>query len=1079
MLYSMISRLLLTLLLIGAVTDANATYVTMTSSEYGNVVAPATVTVGVNGYNDDDGIPIQQVNLFHNGQLIASNPYGLSHTFTGLQIGTHHFTGQAVADGAGASETITIQVIAPGGNLPTVTINAPTGGPFIAPATMTWTANASDSDGQVVRVEYYANGNHIGTATSAPYGITVNNVAVGTYSVYAKAVDNNGGATSSAPVSVTVTQTEVTGSIDTVGLANGEYKVFGWACSTGRNQSIDVHMYVGGAYGTGTFVAVQTANQPSEPAVAATCHAQGTAYRFSIPLTPTMRQEHANKKIYIHGISPEGGSSPLLNGSAVYSVPAPLALARRYVYDQHQRLCKVIEPETGSTVMEYDAAGNLAWSASGLNLPSTTACNRSEAQSSGRAIGRGYDVRNRLTALNFPDGRGNQIWTYTPDGLPQVLTTYNSANQGDPVVNGYSYNRRRMLESESVSRAGLPASTVIHGYDANGNPNRTTYPSGMVVEYLPNALGQTKTVRDTSGQVYASDIGYYPNGAIQTFRYGNGIQHTMTQNARQLPARSTDAGVLDHETGFDAAGNVSQILDRLRGDHYSRWMAYDDLNRLTAAGSCSFGGDCWHRFSYDALDNLRTWSLGGVKDRRYHYDPRNQLINIKNADGQSIIGLGYDAQGNLSNKNGVTYDFDYGNRLREVKAAASPPASTCTSGPGCLGPSEPGDGGGTFIPDDSTPAPTASTGILERYLYDAGGLRVLTAGANGNVTSHYAKSGQLVRRVNEATSKETEYVYLAGSQLVQRERTGAGAWAVKYQHTDALGSPVAATDANRTVLDPTDWEPYGAAVNKPAYDGVGYTGHVMDGATGMTYMQQRYYDADVGRMLSVDPVSVDITVGANFGRYVYANNNPYRFTDPDGRQSRDLENEYRHSGASPPKGGNGPNLLAWGVAEALCGFCDLSYTAPSGSGAVESIAAPWEALIPTRALLSVAGRVAANGTARLADNALVVRGGSPIGANSVEGLAKGIGDHPSGVRGFSAESANGATLCQLCSNVAHNQVGVTTAGQIRASGGEVVRTAGKSPTHVTVSGLKPDRANQLLTPTRDNPVPKLERRNFD
>jgi len=39
--------------------------------------------------------------------------------------------------------------------------------------------------------------------------------------------------------------------------------------------------------------------------------------------------------------------------------------ARRYVYDANQQLCKVIEPESGSTVMAYDAAGNLAWSASG------------------------------------------------------------------------------------------------------------------------------------------------------------------------------------------------------------------------------------------------------------------------------------------------------------------------------------------------------------------------------------------------------------------------------------------------------------------------------------------------------------------------------------------------------------------------------------------------------------------------------------------------------------------------------------------------------------------------------------------
>jgi len=39
----------------------------------------------------------------------------------------------------------------------------------------------------------------------------------------------------------------------------------------------------------------------------------------------------------------------------------------------------------------------------------------------------------------------------------------------------------------------------------------------------------------------------------------------------------------------------------------------------------------------------------------------------------------------------------------------------------------------------------------------------------------------------------------------------------------------------------------------------------------------------VGRFLSVDPVGADANTGGNFNRYWYANNNPYRFTDPDGR----------------------------------------------------------------------------------------------------------------------------------------------------------------------------------------------------
>lgn len=64
----------------------------------------------------------------------------------------------------------------------------------------------------------------------------------------------------------------------------------------------------------------------------------------------------------------------------------------------------------------------------------------------------------------------------------------------------------------------------------------------------------------------------------------------------------------------------------------------------------------------------------------------------------------------------------------------------------------------------------------------------------------------------------------------------------------------------------------------------------MDGATGLTYMQQRYYDQQIGRFLSVDPVGADGSSGGNFNRYKYASNNPFRFTDPDGRQEVDNGN---------------------------------------------------------------------------------------------------------------------------------------------------------------------------------------------
>ena len=113
----------------------------------------------------------------------------------------------------------------------------------------------------------------------------------------------------------------------------------------------------------------------------------------------------------------------------------------------------------------------------------------------------------------------------------------------------------------------------------------------------------------------------------------------------------------------------------------------------------------------------------------------------------------------------------------------------------------------------------------------------------------------------------------------------AHAQTVRYIHTDGLGSVVAVTDASRNVIERREYEPFGAQLTPAIQDGPGYTGHVQDAATGLTYMQQRYYDPRIGTFLSVDPVPALSSPEVHFNRYRYANNNPYRFTDPDGRRS--------------------------------------------------------------------------------------------------------------------------------------------------------------------------------------------------
>jgi Bacterial Ig domain len=88
---------------------------------------------------------------------------------------------------------------------PSVAITSPASGAnFTAPATFTVLANATDSDGTIVRVDFYNNGVLAGSADAAPFAVTVANLVTGSYTLTAQATDNRGGVTMSAPVSVSV-----------------------------------------------------------------------------------------------------------------------------------------------------------------------------------------------------------------------------------------------------------------------------------------------------------------------------------------------------------------------------------------------------------------------------------------------------------------------------------------------------------------------------------------------------------------------------------------------------------------------------------------------------------------------------------------------------------------------------------------------------------------------------------------------------------------------------------------------------------------------------------------------------------
>ncbi|UOQ76946.1 Ig-like domain-containing protein [Hymenobacter sp. 5516J-16] len=93
---------------------------------------------------------------------------------------------------------------APVNAAPTVALTSPTATSFSAPATITLTATAADTDGSISRVEFYQGTTLLGSDATAPFSFTWNNVSAGAYSLTAKAFDDKNLSTTSAVVAITV-----------------------------------------------------------------------------------------------------------------------------------------------------------------------------------------------------------------------------------------------------------------------------------------------------------------------------------------------------------------------------------------------------------------------------------------------------------------------------------------------------------------------------------------------------------------------------------------------------------------------------------------------------------------------------------------------------------------------------------------------------------------------------------------------------------------------------------------------------------------------------------------------------------
>src|SRR6185369_12011696 len=122
--------------------------------------------------------------------------------------GTYSLTAKAT-DNLGATTTsaaIAIKV----DNAPVVSVTSPVNNAqFAKGSTVIITANATDSDGTISKVEFFQGTTKLGEALTSPYSFSWTNVPAGNYSLTARATDNLSTKTSSAAVAIKVNNPNV------------------------------------------------------------------------------------------------------------------------------------------------------------------------------------------------------------------------------------------------------------------------------------------------------------------------------------------------------------------------------------------------------------------------------------------------------------------------------------------------------------------------------------------------------------------------------------------------------------------------------------------------------------------------------------------------------------------------------------------------------------------------------------------------------------------------------------------------------------------------------------------------------
>lgn len=218
--------------------------------------------------------------------------------------------------------------------------------------------------------------------------------------------------------------------------------------------------------------------------------------------------------------------------------------------------------------------------------------------------------------------RGTPALVSSPEHPRHLL---GSATRGNPLGARWVMGSGFWVFPRTARPQGYPTARRLH------------YPSGLVIDFAPDALGRPTQVAGPI-QDYASAIRFHPNDQLAGLTYGNGHLLDIPLDGRQRTDQMAVPGVVDLDYGYDLIGNVTAIRDGI-DTAQDRILGYDDFHRLTAAtgawGSATFGYNVRGDLEFKDFGNERLVLSGYDRKRRlrahrlHHRRPGDDALQLR------------------------------------------------------------------------------------------------------------------------------------------------------------------------------------------------------------------------------------------------------------------------------------------------------------------------------------------------------------------------------------------------------------------------------------------------------------------